>query len=233
MGVGGREEHLVLIKRDASIAAIEVWRSWADAVFPDQLTGPGIQRLHNIVGVGKEDDAVMDDWGHFVGAPLVHRPSPFELQILDVVGVDLLQRAETPSLIVAAEHEPIAICGMFQHGVGNRPVGRYLPGDAETALIGRSRRRVCQCPELSGELAVGDIADLHIGGAGERLAARRRAIGFEQESHDVLIGLVAEAAALAQWHGCMEIVVEFSRRTIAPGLEKISIGKGGRFAAAR
>ena len=137
----------------------------------------------------------MHDGRHFIGAALIHRPGPFELQIFDVGGVDLLERAEAPTLVIAAEHEPVAIRRMMQHRLGDRRVGRYLSGDGEAA----AKRWQCLAPRNKSrrQLAVGDIADLHLCLRGERFAARGGPVGFEEKGHNVLIGLVAQASALA------------------------------------
>jgi hypothetical protein len=57
--------------------------------------------LHDVVGIAKKHYAVVDDRRRLVNAGL-HYPCPDELQILDVGLIDLLKRAVTPALIVAA-----------------------------------------------------------------------------------------------------------------------------------
>ena len=69
-------------------------RAWrrTDAVFPDQVAGLGVQRLDGVVGIAQEHDPVMDQGRRFVGAALVHRPHPLQLQVANIAVVDLLER---------------------------------------------------------------------------------------------------------------------------------------------
>jgi hypothetical protein len=55
-----------------------------------------------------------------------------ELQVLDVVGCDLLERAVVGCVIVATDHEPIAIILLAHHRVRYRHVVRNFTRDGES-----------------------------------------------------------------------------------------------------
>ena len=57
----------------------------------------------------------MHDGRRLVGARIVHRPLPDELEMLNVVAVDLIQRAVAPALVVAAEHQPVTRRRVLEH----------------------------------------------------------------------------------------------------------------------
>ena len=61
----------------------------------------------------------MDDGRHLIGAAVIHRPGPDQLQVFYIGGGDLLERRMTPALVIAAVHQPVAIGGIGQHGVGD------------------------------------------------------------------------------------------------------------------
>jgi hypothetical protein len=170
------------------------------------------------------------DGRHFIGASFVHRPRPFELKIFDVGRVDLFERAEAPTLVIAPEHEPVAIRRFTQHRLGDWRVGRYLSGDGKAA----AQRWHCLAArnESRRHLAAGDMADLHRCLSSEWRAARGGPIGFEEKCHNVLIRLIAQASALTQRHGGMEIFVQIPCRTVPPRLEKIPSRKGRSLTAA-
>src|SRR5262249_14402980 len=75
-GVGGRDEYLVLIDREAAGSAVSARDLRPEVVLPDQVAGSPVERLHDVAGVGEIDDAVMDDGGGLIGAAVVHGPDP-------------------------------------------------------------------------------------------------------------------------------------------------------------
>ena len=113
MRVGSRDENLVLINgevaRRASPAALLSCRT--HAIFPDQFARAAVERLHNVVGIGEVDDAVVHQRRGLVGSALVHRPYPCQPEILHVASRDLRKRAVVPCLIIPADHQPVAGSG--------------------------------------------------------------------------------------------------------------------------
>ena len=81
--VGGHED-LVAIDRDVAHRAKAANRVGADLVFPDQIAGGGVERLHHVAGVAEIHDAVVHERHRLVRAGVVHRPAPRQLQLLDV-----------------------------------------------------------------------------------------------------------------------------------------------------
>ena len=185
----------------------------AVAVFPDQLAGLAVDRLHDVAGVVEIDDAVVHERRGLVGAAFVHRPDPLQAQILDVVGGDLVERAVVRGVVVAPDHQPVAGIGIAQHRVGDRDVVLHFAGDGDAG--GRRRRPV---PRPAGGLlppaggapvpaarrrdgrAPGPVATELIATsvvARQRLIAGRRAVRLQDERGDVDVFLLAERARAA------------------------------------
>ena len=116
--VARRQEDLVVIQRDAAHRGAV--RVGAVAVLPNQFAGLPVERLQDVARVVEEDDAVVNDRRRLIGAAFVHRPDPFQLQILHVVGGDLVQRAEIRRVVIAADHQPVGRIRIAQHRLGDR-----------------------------------------------------------------------------------------------------------------
>ena len=86
----------------------------------------------------------------WLAPPSSHRPDPRELQILDVVARDLVQRAVAPRLIVAARHQPVARRRIAQHLVGDRHEVLDLARDRQAASASAPRARVRRDPAALG-----------------------------------------------------------------------------------
>ena len=117
MRVVGRQENLVAHDADAANrAAAAAWGLIRTrAGLPNQIARLGIQGLDNVTWTHEIKDAVVHDRRRLVGARIVHRPLPDELEMLNVVAVDLIQRAVTPALVVAAEHQPVTRRRVLEH----------------------------------------------------------------------------------------------------------------------
>ena len=76
------------------------------AVFPDQISALGIERVHDVVRLGEVHDAVTDERCSLLIAELL-RPRPCELQMSDVARVDLVERTVSPTVVGAPPHQPI------------------------------------------------------------------------------------------------------------------------------
>ena len=157
--VGGRDDQLVLVDRDVAHRAHADLRQRPDFVLPDQLAGAAVERLDDVARVDQIDDAVVDERHGLVRAALfADRPDPGELQILDVVARDLVERAVAPALIVAARHQPVAGGRVAQHRVGHRDVvlhfarhgepARHRSGCLSAAARGRSVLRTAAAARL-------------------------------------------------------------------------------------
>src|SRR5262249_10428734 len=125
--IAAGEIDLVLIKRDAAHRDVS-----AEVVFPNHLARRAFERLQDTAGVGEVDDPVMDDGCGLVRPALVHWMLPYELQILDVVLRDLVERTVVGCRIVAANHQPVAGVRLAEHRIGDGYEVLYLPrnGDA-------------------------------------------------------------------------------------------------------
>jgi hypothetical protein len=87
-------------------------------VFPDQIAGCGVERLDLVGIIEDEQHAVMDDRRRLGGAG-GHRPRPRHLEVLDVVLVDLIERAVPIAVIGTPPHQPIRRRWIAQHRVGD------------------------------------------------------------------------------------------------------------------
>ena len=139
MGVRGGDDQLVVVDRHVALGQVvaalgEQLRRQVALVFPDQVAGGGIERLDLVGVVEDEQHAVMHDRRRLGGAG-GHRPRPGRLQVLDVVLVDLVERAVAPAVIGAPPHQPVRRRRIAQHRVGDRRHGR----DAGWAPAGPAR----------------------------------------------------------------------------------------------
>ena len=101
----------------------------ADGVLPDQRARPCVERLDDPAGVGEIHRPVVDERGGLIGAAVAHRPHPGELQLIDVVGRDLRQRAVARRAVVVPQHEPVVRLRIAQHLIGHRHEVRHGAGD--------------------------------------------------------------------------------------------------------
>ena len=96
------------------------------AVFPDEVAGGGVERLHDVAGVGDVHHAVTDD-RHRLRDAWLEAPGPGELHVADIVPVDLVERTVAPAVEGAPPVEPVARIRVLEYGIADRPdVGRLL-----------------------------------------------------------------------------------------------------------
>ena len=119
MRIGGRDDQLVVDHRHVALGGVVavLARNFdrdVALVFPQQLAVGGIERLHLVEPVVEEKHAVVDQRRRFRGARR-HRPAPGYRQVLDVVGVDLFQRAIAPGIVGTAPHQPVVVRRIKQH----------------------------------------------------------------------------------------------------------------------
>ena len=111
-------------------------RRQRSAIAPEERARSGVNRKHLIAGRRDEHDAVDDHRRRLVAILRSGREDPCGLKALDVVCVDLAERAVAPAVIGAADHRPIG-------------VGRILQAIGRNRLIllqdRRHRRRLKQC----------------------------------------------------------------------------------------
>ena len=95
----GRGEALVVVQRDGAACAIKQvvviaafdLRQLAP-ILPQQIAAAAVERLHDVLGVGEEQHAVVRQRRLFLVAEL-HVPGPGEFQTADILSVDLIERA--------------------------------------------------------------------------------------------------------------------------------------------
>ena len=101
----GWQEHLVVVKaevahcREATLQLV----GQLSLILPQQCSGPGVQRLDDVTGVGQVHHAVMHKRRGLVRA-IRHCPNPGKPQIVHVVTRDLVQWAVAPAVVRPAEH---------------------------------------------------------------------------------------------------------------------------------
>ena len=79
-GIGGGQQQLVVVNRQRARGAVAAGGFGTDAILPDQVAGAAIKRLEGVAGVGEINNSVVDDGRRLVGAAVVHRPNPGQLQ---------------------------------------------------------------------------------------------------------------------------------------------------------
>ncbi len=147
VSIAGGQENLVLLDCDAANPAV-AWRLIRTGPrLPDEVARLRIQRLHDVARAGQIDHAVVHNRRRLVGAGVVHRPHPLQLQVLHVVARDLIERAVALPLIIPAHDEPVFRGRIFQHGRRHRHVIPDVAGDGH-AVPSRSAAEsaTCGCP---------------------------------------------------------------------------------------
>ena len=118
--VPGCDEHLVIVEGQASHRAGLPRRAGrlVGSVLPDEISGRGVQGLCAAPGNRDVHRAV----GHErcrLALAIVQSPRPGELKLVNVTRVDLIERAEPPSIQRAAPVRPVGRIGAGEHGVGD------------------------------------------------------------------------------------------------------------------
>ena len=89
-----------------------VFGNWS-LVAPQKTAGLGVYGQYLISGCRHEHDAVVDDRRGLMTLDLTGRESPYRLQLANVLGSNLRQRAVAPAVIGAAIHQPVAVFRLF------------------------------------------------------------------------------------------------------------------------
>ena len=88
-------------------------------VAPDEISGRRVHRLDHVVDRGDVEDAVVGQRCD-LGCPDSDFPRPGEAESMDVLAVDLVEGAVTPTVQRAAEHQPLRRRRVLQHFVRDR-----------------------------------------------------------------------------------------------------------------
>ena len=119
-----REQHLVTVERDAAAGRVQVDHVGRRriAVAPQQPSAADVGRDHLIARRRHEHHAVVDDRRRFVAAIHAGRHHPDRLELRDIGGRQLIERAVAPPAVVATDHQPVLRLGLFQAFRGDRRV---------------------------------------------------------------------------------------------------------------
>ena len=146
VGVVRVQEDLVFVDGDRPRACAEriVGRPLeALAVLPDGVAGDRVERLHDVQRTRQVHDAVVDD-GRGLRQAGGHRPRPDQPELVDVVPVDLVERAVAPAVQRPPPVDPVGRIGVGEHCVGDRRevavLGRGVAGAGE----GEDDERKCK-----------------------------------------------------------------------------------------
>ena len=126
VSIGGGQQHFVVVERDGATGAIKQivvitafdLRQLAP-VLPQQIAAAPVERLHDVLGMGEEQNAVMRQWRFFLIARL-HVPGPGQPQPSDILRANLVERAEAPSGEIAPPHQPVVRRRLAEFAVGDR-----------------------------------------------------------------------------------------------------------------
>ncbi len=91
-------------------------------VSPQQLARLGLEGHDLVVWRRDEHDAVVDEQRRLVAGIDAGGECPHRGQLLHVVGVDLIERAVRPALVVAAGHQPVGRFRLGEPLVGDGPI---------------------------------------------------------------------------------------------------------------
>jgi hypothetical protein len=147
--VGG-DEDLVAVHRDAAVGAR---LGDLGIIAPERHrfgAAADVEFHHPVVSIGHIHEAVIDQWGRLLlaregaaGGAAADREDEFELQVLDGVAIDVLERRMAGIVVVAVNREPILRLGRRVEQALWRDVGgQGGQGD------GRQANR-CQCSEIA------------------------------------------------------------------------------------
>jgi hypothetical protein len=144
------EDHLVLPHRDAAIddVAAAVAGDLARhlrVVFPQELAAARLERVDDRVGAGRVHAAVDDDRRRLGAAVDVDLVVPGEAELVDVLVVDLVERAVALLVVSAAVREPVA--------------GLLVGGQDARAVDGR--RGMSRSKDEGGKRCGDDLARAH------------------------------------------------------------------------
>ena len=238
--VGRGDDQVVLIERHAPHRALADDGVRADAVFPEQVAGTTVERLHEVAGVVEIDDAVVDDRCRFACASLVHRPLPHHPQPPDVRRGDLGQRAVAPRLVVPTNHQPVAGRRIAQHRVGHGDVVLNVAGDGQAAT-GCKRRGACHRNRSGGRRyrsrRTCRCLSPHRGGDRRSLAGRERdragpgAVGLKDERRQREC-LLCRHRRRRRRHRDLDVLRQLARRPHPPRVHEIHARERRRLGAA-
>ena len=108
----GGDEHLAFPQRDAAIddvaaALVALLAIDLRIVGPQPLAGAGVDGMNHAPGRGLVHDAVDDDGRRFDAARRFQRIAPHQAELLDVVGVDLVELGKARFGIIEADGRPV------------------------------------------------------------------------------------------------------------------------------
>src|SRR5207249_2349073 len=92
-----------------------------------------VQRLNNAARVGQVQAAVVNQRRRLIRSRVVHRPRPHQLKLLNVLPVDLIERAVAPGVICAPPVQPVAWSRIAQYRLGDRTEVLHLRHEPETS----------------------------------------------------------------------------------------------------
>ena len=249
-GIGRGHEELVLVNGEVAAHAGVAGRRHLHLVLPDEVSGGRVERLHHRADAGEVHDAVVHDRRRRVPAALAHRPHPGQLQLAGVEPVDVRQRAVVPRLVIAPDHQPVAVVRIAQHRVGDGPIVLDRAGHGDAARLGRGGRRRRRRPRYRRATAsrlrtrgraaarraavrlrdgrgrrVDGGADGNGRGLGQRRNACRGAVRLQQIGHDVQVRLVGEGTRLPRRHRAADADEQIARTQIPPELQEALAGE--------
>ncbi len=89
-------------------------------ILPVKIAGDGVDGLDDVVWVRHEHDAVVDEGRPLLRAAFREWPRPDEREMVDVVAIDLVERAVAPRVERPSPGQPISRIGVVHHPVGHR-----------------------------------------------------------------------------------------------------------------
>ena len=142
-------------------------------VLPDQVAVGGVERLDHAAGMRQVHDPVVDQRRRLLGAGVVHRPRPHQLELADVLGRDLVERAVAPGVLRPSPVEPLSRFRVAQHLLRDRLETGFLGRDA--GRCEQHRGKTVQAPHSEGANATSRpeaVLELTAGGGGRAPAPR-------------------------------------------------------------
>ena len=195
------------------------------SILPDDVAGDRVYRLHHVPRTREEHHAVVHERRRLVVA-LADGQHPGELQLVDVVARDPVQRTVAVAVARPPPAQPVAGRRVGEQRVGDRgQLARHLPVDEPRRPPPRRLAPVGRAARLGH---VRRITDGDRGIGRQRRVAGPGAVRIEDVRDEVQVDPVGERSAQAGGHLVAHVREQLVRRLPRPAVQEVDPAQGRR-----